>query len=106
MASKTRAAVEPADRIAAAVQAVPGVAGLHAGMFGEIGTYLPGRRVPGVRITDGAVAVHVTVMFDASVRDTAAAVRSSVAALLPGTAVDVTVEDVVPADPPENSQQW
>ena len=37
-----------ADRVAAAVIAVPGVAFLHGGVFGEIGTYLPGRRVSGV----------------------------------------------------------
>ena len=46
---------ELADSIAAAVLAVPGVAALHPGMFGEVGTYLPGRRVTGVRITDDEV---------------------------------------------------
>jgi len=35
------AAAEPADVVAAAVRGVPGVAGLHAGMFGETGTYCP-----------------------------------------------------------------
>lgn len=32
---------EIADTIAAAVTGIPGVASLHAGMFGEVGTYLP-----------------------------------------------------------------
>ncbi|MFD4183444.1 hypothetical protein ACFWPB_20405, partial [Rhodococcus sp. NPDC058514] len=41
---------EPADLIADAVLAVPGVAGLHGGMFGEVATYLPGRRVLGVAL--------------------------------------------------------
>ena len=87
---------EQADRIAAAVLAVPGVAGLHAGMFGEVATYLPGRRVTGVRITADAVEVHVSVLLDTPIRATAAAIRRAVA---PWTtqAVDVTVEDVVPA---------
>ena len=47
------------DRLAAAVLAVPGVEALHPGMFDEVGTYLPGRRVAGIRITDHAVDVHV-----------------------------------------------
>lgn len=105
MTAATPAAADPADRIAAAVRAVPGVADLHAGMFGEVGTYLPGRRVPGVRITDSSVDVHITVVFDAPVRDTAAAVRSAVAAQLPGVAVNITVEDVVRLDPAQQSRK-
>lgn len=85
-----------ADTVADVVRAVPGVADLHPGMFGEVATYLPGRRVVGVRVTDAAVDVHVTVSADAPVRPTAAAVRASVAAILPDHVVDVTVEDVAP----------
>ena len=88
---------EPAERIAAVVRGVPGVAALHPGAFGEVGTYLPGRRVAGVRITDDAVDVHIVVVFGTPVRATAAAVRSAVGALHPGVAVNVTVEDVAPA---------
>jgi len=85
-----------ADSIAQAVLAVPGVASLHAGMFGEVGTYLPGRRVAGVRIGADAIDVHVSLVFDAPVRATAAAIRRT---LQPLTAlpVNVTVEDIVPA---------
>ena len=90
---------EPAERLAAAVSTVPGVAALHPGMFGEVGTYLPGRRVAGIRITETAVDVHIVVVFGVAVRDTAAAVRSTVSALHPGVAVNVTVEDVAPAAP-------
>lgn len=88
-------ALEPADLIAAVVRAVPGVADLHPGMFGEVGTYLPGRRVPGVRLSDTGTDVHVTVFFNASVRDVAAQIRR-VVALAVGSPVNVTVEDVVP----------
>ncbi|MGB3356550.1 MAG: hypothetical protein WBB00_27765, partial [Mycobacterium sp.] len=87
---------EPADTVAAIVRAVPGVAELHSGMFGEVGTYLPGRRVPGIRIGDDTIDVHITVWQGAAVRDTAAAVRAAVAASRPGTPVNVTVEDVTP----------
>lgn len=83
-----------ADAVAGIVLAVPGVAGLHPGMFGEVATYLPGRRVVGVRIGDEHVDVHITVVSDIAVRATAASVRAAVAAALPGRAVDVTVEEV------------
>ncbi len=87
---------EQADRIVQAVLAVPGVAALHPGMFGEVATYLPGRRVAGVRVGTDAIDVHVSLVFDAPVRATAASIRR---ALHPLTAlpVNVTVEDVVPA---------
>jgi hypothetical protein len=39
-----------ADRIATAVRASRSIAGLDSGRYGEIATYLPGRRVSGVRI--------------------------------------------------------
>ena len=96
---------DPAERLAATVLRVPGVVGLHSGMFGEVGTYLPGRRVAGIRITDDAVEVHVVVRFGVSVRDTAAAVRAAAAAGHPGVAINVTVEDVAPPrDSPALSQ--
>ena len=87
-------ALELADVIAAAVTAVPGVAELHGGMFGEAATYLPGRRVPGVRLGDDGTEVHVSLLFGVPVRPTAEAVRNAVAPLVSGP-VHVTVEDVV-----------
>ena len=41
------------DRVERAVLAVDGVQGLHAGVLGEVATYLPGRRVGGLRLRDG-----------------------------------------------------
>jgi uncharacterized alkaline shock family protein YloU len=87
---------EQADRIAAAILAVPGVVGLHAGMFGEVATYLPKRRVSGVRIASDSVEVHVSVSIDAPLRATASAIRRAVAPLT-ALPVNVTVEDVVPS---------
>lgn len=83
----------PADRVAAAVLGVPGVAGLHGGVLGEVATYLPGRRVAGVRLGDGVTWVHVVLAWGAPVAATADAVRRVAAAQAPGT-VHVTVEDV------------
>lgn len=83
-----------ADRVAEAVRAVPGVADLHGGVFGEVATYLPGRNVAGVRITDERVDVHVSVVYEADVRATAEQVAGRVEAIV-GREVHVTVDDVV-----------
>ncbi len=85
---------EQADRIAVAVLAVPGVAGLHAGMFGEVATYLPGRQVAGVRIEDDHVEIHVSVFWNEPVRATAEQVSARVEEVV-GRPVNVTVDDVV-----------
>lgn len=87
------AATEPADQVAAAVLAVPGVARLHPGMFGEVATYLPGRRVHGVQIRRDSAQVHIVCDWGADIPATADAVRSAVQ-LIVGTPVDVTVQDL------------
>ncbi len=83
------------DLMAAAVQACPSVAGLHGGQFGEVATYLPGRRVLGVRITDTAVDVHVTGWFPATMLQIAAQIRAAVTPWAGGLPVDVTIEDML-----------
>jgi hypothetical protein len=83
----------PAEAVAAAVLAVPGVVRLHGGRFGELGTYLPGRRVTGVRIDDEGTEVHVVVSDLVPVPDTAARIRRAVSAIAP-MPVRVHVEDI------------
>lgn len=89
---------EPVDRIAAAVRACPAVAGLHAGRFGQVCTYLAGRRVAGVAITAAGVDVGVVGRYPASVEEIAAQVRAAVATVLPGMAVTVNIEDLLLPD--------
>lgn len=95
---ETTVSEDDADRIAAVVMATAGVAALHGGMFGEVATYLPGRRVSGIRMSTDRVDVHVSLTLNAPVRDTASAIQRAVAAItdLP---VDITIEDLVPATP-------
>lgn len=50
-----------AEAVAASVVAVPGVSTLHAGQYGEIALLYPGARVPGLRLVDGHLEVHVVV---------------------------------------------
>lgn len=95
-----------ADRIADAVLACPLVAGLHGGRFGEVATYLPGRRIPGVRVTPTEVFVHVTGRYPATVRQIADAVRACAGPHTAELPVTVTVEDLdLPAVQPGRTPQ-
>jgi len=72
------AGVEPdAAALATLVTALPQVAGLHSGHFGEIATLLPGRRVPGVRIRPTEIAIGVTGRYPATAAEIGAAVRGA-----------------------------
>ena len=84
------------DRVAAAVLAVPGVTGLHAGSFGEVATYLVGRSVAGIRERGDVTEVHVTVRMGSVLLDVADQVRAAVASVTSGE-VEVVVEDVTAA---------
>lgn len=83
---------EVADSVRAAVLALPGVADLHTGAFGEVATYLPGRRVEGVRVRADRTEVHVVVEWGASALEVADAVRAAATAIT-HTVVDVHVQD-------------
>ncbi|GEL94834.1 hypothetical protein [Cellulomonas composti] len=84
---------DPAEEVAAAVLAVPGVVRLHGGRFGGLGTYLPGRRVTGVRIDEAGTEVHVVVSGVAPVPVTVGRVQRAVSAIAP-MPVHVHVEDI------------
>ncbi|MGK3206059.1 hypothetical protein [Amycolatopsis sp. MEPSY49] len=81
-----------AARIAAAVRALPGVAGLHGGRFGEIATLDPPRRIEGVRVRENDVTIAVTAHVPMVAAELAAAVRAAVA--VTGRAVHVILADL------------
>ncbi len=83
------------DDVAAAVRTVDGVIALHGGLFGENATYVPGRRVRGIRIGENATDMHLTLAYGRPIAPTVRQVRAAVAAEVTGP-VNVTVEDVVP----------
>jgi hypothetical protein len=92
---------ELAEAIAAAVVTCPAVASLHAGGIAHRAvTYLPGRRIDGVRLDGERVAVSVVGVYGVPVAVLADQVRTAVAALVPGWAVDVHVADLRPLQPP------
>jgi uncharacterized alkaline shock family protein YloU len=84
-----------AEAVAAAISTCPSVTGLSGGIAGEIATYLPGRRVSGVRSSPGAVEVHVVARYGSPLPKIDAEVRRAVQAAVPGPLrVDVVVADV------------
>jgi len=86
------------DAVAAAVQACPDVSGLDGGKFGEVASYLPGRKVPGVVIGDGRVKVQVRSRWGVPAPYLAAMITAVVAPLTRGRPVDVVIGDI--DDPP------
>ena len=94
--------VDLVDKLAAAVQACPAVAGLHGGRFGQATTYLPGRRVVGVGVSPGEIVVGVIGRYPARVAEIAGQVRAAVATLALGVPVTVHVEDIaLPGEDPQ-----
>lgn len=97
-------APDVSEAISAAVLAVPGVASLHGGAFGQVASYLPGRSVTGVRVRPDVTDVHVVLFWGSPVLATADHVRAVVQPLISAISarVDVTIDDIVdrPAAPP------
>lgn len=85
------------DAVVAAALACPHVAGMSAGTLAEIATYLPGRRVRGVRVGPDAVQVHVVGVYGPSITEIVGQVQAAVGVLLRGRPVTVHVDDL--ADP-------
>jgi uncharacterized alkaline shock family protein YloU len=92
-----------AETVASATLSCTGVHALSRGSdVVEIATYLPGRRILGVRVAPGHAEVHIVTEYGANVVDVAdrvrAAILGAVQANLPNGAlppqVDVYVDDV------------
>lgn len=84
-----------ADRIRAAVLGCPDVADLAAGPFNEVASYLPGRTVPGVRVDDEHVEVHIIANYGQPLRQVANQIGASVQGLLRGRPLNVCVDDIL-----------
>jgi len=87
-----------AEAVAAAVQGCAGVSALDSGRFGEVASYLPGRRVPGVVVRDRSVLVGVRSRWGVRAADLFAQIASAVAPLIGRRWVEVTIGDI--DDPP------
>lgn len=84
-----------AEAIAARVAACPSVVRLAPRRAaGEVATYLPGRRVGGVRVRGDGIEVSVVGRWGVTVPDLAAEIRRAAAPLAGGRPVLVHVEDI------------
>jgi hypothetical protein len=86
------------DAVAAAVLGCAGVAGLDGGRFGEVASYLPGRKVPGVVVSGGRVRVQIRSRWGVPAPDLAARIIVMLAPLTGRRPVDVVIADI--DDPP------
>lgn len=89
------AAQVPEDALAAAVTGCRDVAALSGGPFGEVATYLAGRRIAGVRLLEDSIDVHVIARWGTPLPSVAAQVRSACAPFAGSRRVDVTIDDVL-----------
>jgi hypothetical protein len=87
------------EQIATVVLGCPVVAGLHGGQFGEAATYLPRRRVIGVRVTPTELRVHVTARYPATVSELDTQLRVALTPYLGGLPLMITIEDYAPPLP-------
>jgi hypothetical protein len=81
------------DGVVAAAAACPAVAAVSAGMYGEVATYLPGRRVSGIRVNDTDVEVHVVARAHA-LQDVYAQIAAATRSLIGGRRLTVAVDDL------------
>ncbi|HEV2888101.1 MAG TPA: hypothetical protein VGX49_14410 [Jatrophihabitans sp.] len=98
------------DAVAAAVRGCPAVDDLDGGPLGGAVTYLPGRRVPGIRIADDRIEVHVRGVWDQPVSLVAGQIRDALATLNGGRIIDVVLTDIAEpgharAQPPSSAAQ-
>lgn len=84
--------------VAAVVQGCAGVSGLDGGRFGEVTSYLPGRKVEGVVVRDGRVTVQIRAQWAVPVPSLGALITAVLVPLTGNRPVDVVVADI--DDPP------
>jgi hypothetical protein len=97
VAPASDSAADAAATVAAAVLAHPAVVRLDGGPFGTVASYLPGRRLLGVRVGEGSepAEVGVVVRLGTPLPQLADELGAVVRGVLGAVAVEVTFADVV-----------
>ncbi len=93
---------ELAEAVAAVVRAHPAVVGLDGGPFGVVASYLPGRRVVGVRVGEPGepVEVSVVVRLGIPLPQLARELRQVITEITRSRVIDLTINDVITGEPP------
>ncbi|CAN5791332.1 hypothetical protein BH24ACT2_BH24ACT2_04720 [soil metagenome] len=89
------------DEVVRTVEDCPSVVRLVPGSSVEVATYLPGRRVPGVRVHDGVLEVHVAARYGQPLPEVADEVRRALAEVVGRHPVAVFIDDLDLEDDPE-----
>jgi hypothetical protein len=87
------------DAVTAAVRGCAAVDDLSSGRWGEVASYLPGRRVAGVRVASDHVVISVRGRWGVPVTELACQVRGALAALVGPRRVDIVIADLSEAAP-------
>ena len=82
-----------------AVAECPAVSGLDSGRYGEVASYLPGRRVPGVVVTGGAVLVRVRSSWGVPAAELLRQVTALVTPLAGHRRIDLVIGDIDDPEP-------
>ncbi|MEU3270851.1 hypothetical protein ABZ639_08380 [Saccharomonospora sp. NPDC006951] len=97
----TTGTADAADAIAAAVTGHPAVVRLACGGHAALATYLPGRKVKGVRVTGAGEPVDIGVVLTLGdpLPGVVAELRERVRAVAGDVPVNVEIADVEPGEP-------
>ena len=86
------------DAVATAVRSCAGVDDLDAGQLGSVTSYLPGRKVAGIKVATDRVTVQVRSRWAIPVAAVGEQIRAAVTPLVAPRVLDIVVSDI--ADPP------
>ena len=90
------------DAVHAAVTTCPGVASLGSGTASSLTTYLPGRRLPGIRINPDSVELEIVASWGLSAAEIVRQIRHALTPVVDGRRVDVTIADIqLPSEAPQ-----
>lgn len=85
------------DAVATAVRACSAVADLYTGPTAEsVATYLPGRRISGLKLARDAVTIQVRSLWDVPAVRVAEQIRPAVRPYVGGRRIDVVIADLTP----------
>lgn len=104
MAERFLLSLEQARALGTALRAVPGVADLAPGRYGEVALLFPGERIPGLRFLgpkdDTQIEAHVVAAFDGPpLTEIGPAVQAAACRAVPElTRLDVVIADVAAPD--------
>jgi len=82
------------EAVAAAVLGCAGVCALDSGRFGEVASYLPGHRVPGVVVREESVLVQVRSRWGVPAADLLSQITGAVTPFAGGRRVEVVIGDI------------